>query len=323
MEDHTIAERSSAYRRKAWKEYLKGLSPCARAGLERLQASRDAVNAETAEALLNALPQDQRAKVVAEASQAGREARDRVLMSAGYDPALVTNGDTANAISPFVPAPIRTRAQSASTRARTTAILRHPALGDPTASPLATGTPSSCRDFVQATCGVSDERHFSPNSVCMDCPANCGNGACSCRSFYYVIYIKFNRLQWGSMECACQDNPVPTGCECRVPKWRQVAVPTQREVKMCASILNTTSSLFPIVEAWCSDCADLSRVPSEGDGKCKVDCQNNPRVPCCAGRSSSCRPYCDSVTPPLHHCDRIRYRSLEVSKGTLCAVLCN
>ncbi|MHA2641741.1 MAG: hypothetical protein V2G42_06945 [bacterium JZ-2024 1] len=65
-------------------------------------------------------------------------ARDRVRLSAGYDPALVTNGDTANAISPFVPAPIRTRAQSASTRARTTAILRHPALGDPTASPLAT-----------------------------------------------------------------------------------------------------------------------------------------------------------------------------------------
>ncbi|MHA2620814.1 MAG: hypothetical protein V2G42_03675 [bacterium JZ-2024 1] len=71
-------------------------------------------------------------------------ARDRVLMSAGYDPALVTNGDTANAISPFVPVPIRARAQSASTRARTTAILRHPALGDPTASPLATRCGPCC-----------------------------------------------------------------------------------------------------------------------------------------------------------------------------------
>ncbi|MHA2641738.1 MAG: hypothetical protein V2G42_06930 [bacterium JZ-2024 1] len=70
MEDHTIAERSSAYRRKAWKEYLKGLSPCARAGLERLQASRDVVNAERAEAVPNRLSADLQGVHLPEANQA-------------------------------------------------------------------------------------------------------------------------------------------------------------------------------------------------------------------------------------------------------------
>jgi hypothetical protein len=56
-DDRTVAALTTAYQRKAWKQYLKGLTPCARAALERRTAQMES---------------------------AGRTARD--LQRLGYDP---------------------------------------------------------------------------------------------------------------------------------------------------------------------------------------------------------------------------------------------
>jgi hypothetical protein len=82
----------AAYQRREWKAYLRGLSPCARAGLSAWQSRYE--ESESRLALMEAIAREAGKERTPEKAEAfaerwARAARDRVLIAAGYDPVLV------------------------------------------------------------------------------------------------------------------------------------------------------------------------------------------------------------------------------------------
>jgi hypothetical protein len=94
-DERVINAWKAAYQRREWKAYLRGLSPCARAGLLAWQSRYE--ESESLRALMEAIAREAGEVRTAEKAEAfaerwARAARDRVLIAAGYDPVLVTLG---------------------------------------------------------------------------------------------------------------------------------------------------------------------------------------------------------------------------------------
>jgi hypothetical protein len=92
-DERVINAWKAAYQRREWKAYLRGLSPCARAGLLAWQSRYE--ESESLRALMEAIAREAGKERTAEKAEAfaerwARAARDRVLIAAGYDPVLVT-----------------------------------------------------------------------------------------------------------------------------------------------------------------------------------------------------------------------------------------